>query len=472
MTLFNVQEMQAFHRRRAEKKNSHMAACLTPSKHASAEKCEGDTTHTSMISINSTSVYSRAKKTLSSLEMKYANANGLVPSQRDILDDSESIANCRHRGDSPAGSMDEEETSIKQESKLKVSKDTLTLSDLESHRSDKTKRHNDSQSRSTTAATISQDENQDKFMQVMLSYINKTKVVTKSNCVDFKRQHKDYIFSKLVQMTSDLKRTSEVENPLASRYSFPSLQTYRLKCNSLENTLVYCYLNSVLQFLFCIRELVYYFNTASESSTGSQRTCKLFKKIIDQYQSHDLKELDATALLRCFSQKIQVNVQQDVDELLRLMFDQMQQELKPPPKKKSDLGSASSGLSSWHNYCLQEDSIFTYLFLGQTRRRTTCFACLHRSEYSEPFDILSLSLTASAQTIEDLFEANFSSELIEEGFACSGCNHRAPAVSRLLVSHLPRYLIVQLKRFTMFPHVSKSSQVISCSEDGILDVYK
>ena len=131
--------------------------------------------------------------------------------------------------------------------------------------------------------------------------------------------------------------------------------------------------------------------------------------------------------------------------------------------------SASSG-PQWQSYCAQEDSILTYLFSGQLKRRTICFACQHISEYHEPFDILPLASGDKNQTLDDVLQLNFQPELIDEAFYCSACNKKVPAASKIVLSQLPPYLIVQLKRFQTFPKASKLTHEVWCSPDGMLDL--
>ena len=50
------------------------------------------------------------------------------------------------------------------------------------------------------------EESNLKFVQAMQLYINKSMIVNKNGSVDFKPQHKEYIFSKMSQALNEVKK--------------------------------------------------------------------------------------------------------------------------------------------------------------------------------------------------------------------------------------------------------------------------
>ena len=410
--------------------------------------------------------YAKPKKTKSWLEQKYCNKKGWVPEQQDILDDSRSILYCKHRGDSPARSMDEEERSIQQRSnQSSIRSDSKPGSQILHGLNIKQKLDIE-----PTPRDHPSKKNIEHLKAKLQDYIDKNKQFYKSNEVDLPKEAKNIVFKKIVEVISEPTSHNDPHQQdfLVEKYSNLKKKPYNHTINGLENTKVYCYLNSVLQMLFSINEIMTFFSELSDAGLKSRTTCSEFKKIANLYQNNNKKLIDATGLLNCFRSKFHVNSQQDVDELLRLLLDQLHQELKPPKKKIPQ--EANSSKFCWQTFCKQEDSVLTYLFTGETKRKTVCLNCLHESEVRETFDILSLSLTKESTSLSEVISSNFEAELIERGYQCSGCKRKAPATSKLFLTKLPRYLIIQLKRFQVFPTPCKNSQELKYDTTDKLDL--
>ena len=456
MTVYNIEEMVE------ESKRKHLQVLHNNS--SSAQKnavLEDLSIHQSLSNYSDTSSsYNRPKKTKSLLEQRYADPKGWVlASGHQLLDESSSIYNCKHQGDVPAEMEDENfhnplNLLIKKEIHRKLINEEFDKS---------AEKPSDTSEIAEIAGIM--------FKEALQKYIDKHKSFGKDKHIHFSMQSKQYIHTKLVETLEELTSIPIVQepDPLANLYNYSDLEQMEQMCNGLENPHCYCYLNSVLQFLFSIKELVYYFHRDPEDRVKNKKTGSEFKKVVDEYQGKQFKKLDATPLLQCFRSKLQVNLQQDVDELLRLLLDQLQQELKPQTKRA---GVSLAGKSAWINYCIQENSILTYLFTGETKRRTVCLNCQHASEITETFDILSLSLAKENKNLEDVLASNFDCELIDEGFQCSACKRLAPATSKLFLTRLPRYLILQLKRFSVFPKPCKVSQEISYGGNVHLDLQR
>jgi ubiquitin C-terminal hydrolase len=467
MTVQNTEEMK----RDTESRSND--TFLTPSK-LFREPREGDedlksrNTRSSMESSIS-ALYNRTKKTKSSLERRYANYKGWIPVPKDILEDSSTIYNCKHRGDSPVGSMDEEEASLRVKARTAYKKH----SDVSPPRSIGELETIKSIGMNTQKGTLSTAPSEINKV-TLLEYIEKAKMVSRTGAIDFQRDIKQYIHKKVVQIISDptFNKDQEQEDVLLMKYSQLKQHLAKQKLNALENSLVYCYVNSVLQFLFTIPELMAFFSPKNSSLFKGKSTCEEFLKIAEQYQSADQKIFNASGLLNCFKKKMEVHNQQDVDELLRLLIDQLHQELKSGSKKKPPIQKISNSKLVWQSYCQQEDSVITYLFTGEIKRKTVCLHCLFESDIRETFDILSLSLVRENSLLEEVIDSNFDPELIDSGYQCSNCKKKAPATSKLFMTKLPRYLIIQLKRFLMFPSACKNGQPIKYGNSNQLDLRK
>jgi ubiquitin C-terminal hydrolase len=467
MTVQNTEEMK----RESDSKTND--TLLTPSKD-SKEQREGDTdvkSRKSRESMDSTlsSFYNRPKKTKSSLERRYANLKGWIPEPKDILEDSATIYNCKHRGDSPVGSMDEEEQSLrerrfKSQNKLEIMQPSNITADVVTIKS---------LGKDTGKGTASTNHS-DSHKASLLEHISHSRVVLRNGNIDFQKEDKNHIHKKVIQIISDpsFHKDQEQMDVLCQKYAPLRQKQIKQNLNALENTLVYCYMNSVLQFLFTIPELMVYFTMKDDSLFKGKTTCEEFHKIANQYQTADHKVLDATSLLNCFKKKLEVHNQQDVDELLRLLIEQLHQELKGNTKKKISAQPISNSKLVWQSYCVQEDSVITYLFTGEIKRKTVCHNCLFESDIRETFDILSLSISKENSILEQVVDSNFDPELIENGYQCSQCKKKAPATSKLFVTKLPRYLVIQLKRFLMFPTACKNSQPIKYGNLNRLNLRK
>ena len=458
MTQYNLHEIAENYSQ--QKARSVTKNVLSPNKNLIADDL---TTNQSMSILSDTSTYyNRPKKTKSALEQRYANPGGWVQeANHHLLDDSSTIYNCKHPGDLPAF-MDDEDSSNNHMCEVKQKPHSGLLSVAESAKPEAT----------SCDVSIMSEAAGNMFKEALQKYIDKNKHFGKHNHVDFSKQAKLFIHLKLRETLEENNSSPVIQepDPLATVYIFPGLAEMDQKCNSMENQMYFCYLNSVLQFLFSVKEMVYYFHKDPEARIQNTRTCREFKKVVDEYQTQQLRRLDATPFLECFRSKLQVNLQQDVDELLRLTLDQLQQELKPQKKRPGAIMVGTK--SAWLSYCVHEKSILTYLFTGETKRKTICFNCQHASEITETFDILSLSLGTDDKVIEDVFASNFASELIEEGFQCSACKRLSPATSKLLLTRMPRYLIIQLKRFSLFPKPCKVTQEIGYRDKDSLDLHK
>lgn len=427
---YNIEEMK----KEAEVKRSNLLQ--TPSKSSREDNVSED--RFTLISSNSSQLsYTRKTKTKSELERRLANSRGYVESLHDALDDRDGISiqyNVRHRGDSPTQPMDEEEDNINsQMNREKSEKNTI-----------------------------------ERYKRNIQQYIDKNRIVLKSSVIEFDKHIKKSIQYKMIDMLDYIQSINKhvPVYPLDDKYSSLSLTKIDINCNGLENDHVYCYLNAMIQLLMNVKDLVVYFLNSNDISSHTKYSYQL-KKFIETYQKKNLALIDATPLLNIFKSKVDVNEQQDVDEVLRLLFDVVQKELKPQSKKKQN-----NLKYDWVTYCMAEDTILTYLFAGETQRSTVCFNCQHISSVSEIFDVLSLSIPSYMTDINSVIDSNFNAELIEDSFLCSGCDYRVPAVSRLFFSQLPQYLIIQLKRFSTFPKPCKSTTVVKYKDGDILHLKK
>lgn len=466
ITMKNIEEMKK------HEENKAKSYLLTPQKYKSSYFKDHDSdlksAGSSRVSTESnlSSLYSRSKKTKSSLEKRYANPKGWVPVSKSDLEDTSSIYSCKHRGDSPVAPMDEEERNIQS------SRQGTIVSLTRSQQKSEGEAGKSVTEKGTTKAS-STDSVAKSIKTSLLKIVDKSKITMKGGNIEFTKESKQSIHKKIIELI--IEKSNHIdpvqEDVLIAKYNPLRKPKLVQKLNAFENTHVYCYVNSLLQMLFTIREMMVYFTMVSDTHYSNRKTCQEFHKVAHNYQTSDNKLLDATGLLSCFKAKMEVNNQQDADELLRMLIDQLHQELKVVQKVKVPNALINNKLA-WQFYCQAEDSVITCLFTGETKRKTVCMNCLHDSEIRETFDILSLSISKENKTIEDAIESNFGAELIDSGYQCSSCRKKAPATSKLFFTKLPRYLIIQMKRFLMFPKACKNSQVLKYQGGSKLDLIR
>lgn len=196
------------------------------------------------------------------------------------------------------------------------------------------------------------------------------------------------------------------------------------------------------------------------------------------------------------------NQQQDVQEVLMMILDVLDSELRDD-SKESD-GGGSGKISQWNMEA--NSSVVSETFLGMMKSSVVCEKCEKCFTMDEPFLELSLSIAPgpsskgllswlgfnSLSLGDSLFEYT-SGDVLEgdELFSCAHCDCKTKATKQLAIHTLPRALILHLKRFkytsklttekidklVTFPlkgldlrhHVSKESQ--HTPEECIYDLY-
>ena len=117
-----------------------------------------------------------------------------------------------------------------------------------------------------------------------------------------------------------------------------------------------------------------------------------------------------------------ISEQKDAQEFLNVLFDRLENALKPTPRK----------------YLLES------VFQGKSCNQLVCKECGKTRNRIE--DMLNLSLTVKdLKSVEQSLESLVKGEIISD-FQCDGCNKKVDIHKRTLIAETPNVLIIHLQR--------------------------
>lgn len=107
---------------------------------------------------------------------------------------------------------------------------------------------------------------------------------------------------------------------------------------------------------------------------------------------------------------------------------------------------------------IENKSIISDLFYGQTKTVIKCTKCEYFEELKEDFMILPLPLQGNS--LDDIFDAYCKPEKLDEEnmWFCSRCQTRVEAIRQTMIEKLPPVLIIQLSRFDNYER--KNNKII------------
>ena len=196
----------------------------------------------------------------------------------------------------------------------------------------------------------------------------------------------------------------------------------------LKNAGATCYMNSVLQQLYCVPGLAEQVlgvevDTVDEDSVFYQLQ-SVFGHLLESRLQHYVPD----RFWKCFKlwgQPVNVREQQDAFEFFTQIVDQVDEHLSAQTKEK----------------------IFSKQFEGVFSDQKICDGCPHRYEREQSF--MALNLTVKSPTLQESLAQFVKGELLDgdNAYYCEKCAVKRNTTKRMCIRSLPQTLVIQLKRF-------------------------
>ena len=216
----------------------------------------------------------------------------------------------------------------------------------------------------------------------------------------------------------------------------PSGDTRKGKYSGIRNLGCICYMNSMLQQLYHVPAFRYQLLQADDGAAPDWQEYK--NRTIDDNVLHQLQRLfghlelservDYNPIEFCFSFKemdgspTNTSVQHDTEEFFNIIFDRIENLIKPTPQK----------------YLLQS------VFGGKHCSQMVCKECGFIRNRFEDFYNLKL-IVKERKSMEESLKKNLEGEVISD-YECPGCKKKVDITKRTLLSETPNVLVVQLQR--------------------------
>ena len=204
---------------------------------------------------------------------------------------------------------------------------------------------------------------------------------------------------------------------------------------------------------------------------------------VDSYAPHDLKRRVGIVAPRFSGYN-----QHDAQEFMRFLLNELHEEInKADVKGRKSPGDNESLQEACDRYLTWENSLISELFSGMLHSEVCCSVCEHRSVVFDPFMDLALPIPKSKSTLSrpysyystsydtptqpavklDACMQVFTKEEIldeEERPYCNKCKTMTKSTKQLSISKLPKFLVIQLKRFSGYSVRSKLSTPVQFEE--------
>ncbi|KAG1678380.1 hypothetical protein FOA52_015146 [Chlamydomonas sp. UWO 241] len=248
------------------------------------------------------------------------------------------------------------------------------------------------------------------------------------------------------------------EGPQPWPWALPGSVPPGAGCVGLRNLGNTCYMNSILQALNCVPELIGWLLSQQGSMRG--KVAPAYAELIASMWGSSGSAVSPSAFVRKISaidSRWGDGSQQDAQELLHCLLEGLQADTnrvssKPTYRELAGKGPEAQQASEALEYARSWfDSPVDDIFGGLMQSTLTCKACGRQSHCFETF--LDLSVPIVGTTTTDCLAAFTSTEKLEGGdsYKCEGCKAGQPHTKRLQLYRYPRVLILTLKRFSQKP---------------------
>ena len=242
-----------------------------------------------------------------------------------------------------------------------------------------------------------------------------------------------------------------------------------------------CFMNSVLQCLshtlplrqfYVSDEYKQYLNNRGDLSKAFKRVMIELWGTTTNYSvdSNDLKKH-----VRAITDRFPKYDQHDAHEFMRFLLNELHEEInrasvegRKSPADNETLMEACARYLTW------EDSRISELFGGMLRSEVCCSVCSNLSTVYTPFMDIALPIpelsysgnSNPAVHLTDCLNLLTTEEILdeEERPYCNNCMDLTRSTKHLDITKLPRFLVIQLKRFSYYPERTKLSAHVKFDE--------
>lgn len=239
-----------------------------------------------------------------------------------------------------------------------------------------------------------------------------------------------------------------------------------------------CFMNSVIQCLAYIPDLVSYFCSNSyynhinfNSSHGSKGELAVeLGALIEKLNVHKHRYIEPKSFRDSVVKHVGFagNEQQDSHEFMMMLFEKLHHDLNVHAKDKLkqngiaiqqtnenddsniNIPRATLGYQFWKRHLEQNKSIISDLFEGIFMSTLTCTVCKGQSNTFEVFNCLSLPIPSESRCqLRDCLNHFSNPERIDAVWECPRCKQKREADKKIVICKLPKILIIHLKRFSL-----------------------
>ena len=244
----------------------------------------------------------------------------------------------------------------------------------------------------------------------------------------------------------------------------------------LKNSGNTCFMNSIVQCLshtlplrkfFVSNEYLHHLNNRGDFSFAFKRVMvELWNTTSGPPVSPSYLKRQVRKAAPIFSDKRQ----HDAHEFMRFLLNELHEEInraseegRKSPADNETLEEACDRYLTW------EDSRISQLFSGMLRSDVSCSVCNNQSTAYVPFMDLSLPIPERNELncsyyehpvhLADCLKMITTEETLmeEESPYCNTCRDLTTSTKQLIICTLPRFLVIQLKRFSYYPTRTKLS---------------